>query len=67
MVHCGDFAIGSVVEKPLCSARGMGSISDWKSKLPYATEQLSLHLIIREFTCLNERSLMPQLRLEAAK
>ena len=36
-----DFPGDPVVKKPPCSAKGMGSILHWRTKIPYAVKQLS--------------------------
>lgn len=38
-----DFPGGPVIKNPLCNAGDKGLISAWKTKIPYATGQLSLH------------------------
>ena len=45
-----------------CKAGDAGSIPGWGTKIPHATEQLNN----RKSMCLNERSYMLQLRLNAA-
>ena len=47
-----DFPGGPVVENPLGNAGDMGSIPGWGTKIPYATEQLSLCSMTTETTCL---------------
>ena len=41
-VWMGGFSGGSVVKNPPCNVEDMGSIPDWGTKIPHASEQLSL-------------------------
>ena len=40
--HSGDFPGGPVIKNPACNAGDTGSIPVWGTKIPHATEQLSL-------------------------
>ena len=40
---------GAVVKNSLCSARDMGSIPSWGTKIPHAAELLSPHAAARDF------------------
>ena len=53
-----DYPGGPVVKNPPCNAGDLGSIRGWGTKIPHATEQLSLHVATRESTHHNERSRM---------
>ena len=46
-----DFPDGPVVKNPPCNAGDAGSIPGWGSKIPYASEQLSLSATTTETTC----------------
>ena len=45
---------GPVVKKPSCNAGDVGSIPGWRTKIPHATEQLSLQATARESMCPNK-------------
>ena len=70
----GDFPGGPEVKNLPCNAKGAGLISGQGTKIPQATEQLSLSLCAttRESTCYNKRShdakmiRMPEVRPNAA-
>ena len=47
-----DVPDGPVVKNPPCNAGDAGLIPDWGSKIPYASEQLSLSAASTEPTCL---------------
>ena len=53
-----DYPGGPVVKNPPCNAGDLGSIRGWGTKIPHATEQLSLHVATRGSTHHNERSRM---------
>ena len=55
-LYQGDFPGGSVVKDPSCNTGDVGLTPGWGTKVPHATEQLSLHDIATEFKCYNERS-----------
>ena len=57
-----DFPGGSVVKNLPCNAGDTGLIPGWGTKIPHATEQLSLCATNQ---CSIERSCMMQLRPEA--
>ena len=54
-----DFHGDPEVKNPACNARDSGLIPGWGTKIPHATEQLSLHTSARESMCHNELSHMP--------
>ena len=41
--HVTGFPAGPVVKHPPCSVGDEGSIPDWETNIPYATEKLNLH------------------------
>ena len=55
-IQARDFPDGSVVQNPPSSAGNSGLTPGWGTKVPPATEQLSLHDLATEFKCYNERS-----------
>ena len=63
-----DFPGGPVVKNPSCNAGDAGSIPGQGTKIPHATGLLSPRATTREkLMHRNERSCVPQLRLNAAK
>ena len=52
----GNFPGAPVVKNPSCNPGDMGSTPGWGTKIPQATEQLSLHATTRESVCYNKRS-----------
>ena len=57
----GDFPGSLVVKNPPCSARDLGSIPGRSTKIPRATEQLSLRGTKREVQMMQQRAcVLPQ-------
>ena len=61
-----DFPGVLVVKNPFCNTEDVGLIPGWGAKIPHV-EELSLHAKTRELVCFSERSLMPQIKPDAAK
>ena len=70
-----DFPGGPVVKNSPCNAWYLSSVPGWGTKIPHATEQLSLCVATAELTGATtrepvhhkERSYMTQLRSDAVK
>ena len=41
ILESGDVPSGPVVKNPPCSAEEAGSVPDWETKIPHATQQVS--------------------------
>ena len=54
-----------MIKNQSCHAGVVGSIPGWGTKIPYATEQLSLHAATRESMSLNEGACTTQGRAYA--
>ena len=55
-LYQGDFPGGSVGKDPSYNTGDVGLTPGWGTKVPHATEQLSLHDTATEFMCYNETS-----------